>query len=374
MPAEPRRKSIKPQLASVCALTLLLASVLASASAAGSTKVARATRAEIRPGAHASHQTSRAGIAGSASVHEPQALIGGNSKADCVYSADDISMLQTFERVVDRDFNCVLVYNNASPSWAGWEDPWFVTDRNAKYEWANWATAPGTSRQLIITNNLFPGELDNSDWLDAGASGAYEDHARALARNLVAAGLGNSVIRLADEANASSEPDALGTTEHSLKLWVAFWRRTALAMRSVPGAHFLFDWCINAYWRPIPLSGWYPGNDVVNIIGIDAYDGGVPVGQSRWSRLYNQADGIREVLRFAAAHGKPVSFPEWGLTPRGPATLGGGGDPAYIDDIAGIVRDNRVAYQSYFYNHESANLLTSSPSALAAYIQNFGGG
>jgi hypothetical protein len=381
MPAEPRRKSIKPYLAPLCALTLLLASALASAPAAGSTRTTHRSPADIRARAHGAQHGERrtklasvAPVAGSLSSHEAQTLIGGNSKADCVYSADDISTLQTFERMVDRDFNCVLVYNNASPSWAGWEDPWFLTDRNPKYEWAKWATAPGTSRQLIVTNNLFPGEVDGSDWLHAGASGAYEDHARALARNLVAAGLGNSVIRLADEANASSEADALGTTEQSLKLWVAFWRRTALAMRSVPGAHFQFDWCINAYWRPIPLSSWYPGNDVVNIIGIDAYDGGVPVGQSRWSRLYDQADGIREVLRFAAAHGKPISFPEWGLTPRGPATLGGGGDPAYIDDIAGVVRNNPVAYQSYFYNHESANLLASSPSALTSYIQDFGGG
>jgi hypothetical protein len=362
MSAQLRHRSIKPYLASACALTWLLVSAVVSAPAGGSTGTAHRSHAGL------------ARVAGYSSLREPHTLIDGNSKTDCVYAADDISTLQRFERIVSRDFNCVLVYNNSSPSWAGWEDPWFLTDRDPRYEWAKWATAPGTSRQLIITNNLFPGELDGSDWLEAGASGAYEDHARSLARNLVAAGLGDAVIRLADEANATAEPDALGTTKRSLKLWVAFWRRTALAMRSVPGAHFQFDWCVNAYWRPIPLNTWYPGNDVVNIIGIDAYDGGVPVGQSRWTRLYNQADGIREVLRFAAAHGKPVSIPEWGLLRPGPATLGGGADPAYIDDIAGVVRNNPVAYQSYFYNHESANLLTSSPAALTAYIQDFAGG
>jgi hypothetical protein len=360
MPAQPRRNPISAHLAPVCALAVLLTPVVASAPAGGS-------GGGPRP-AHATASPSRAAVA-EGSRHP----IGRDSKTDCVYAADDIRALETFERKVKRDYNCALVYNNASPTWAGWEDPWFVTDRDPRFEWARWATEPGTSRQLIITNNLFPGQLDHADWLAAGASGAYEEHARTLARNLVAAGLGDSVIRLADEANATSEPDAIRTDRASQKLWVEFWRRTALAMRSVPGADFTFDWCINAYWRPIALDQWYPGNDVVNIIGIDAYDGGVPVGQNRWSRLYDQTDGIHDVLRFAAAHGKPVSFPEWGLLPRGPAMLGGGGDAEYIHDIATVVKDNPVAYQSYFYNHESANLLARSPAALTAYIQDFAG-
>jgi hypothetical protein len=144
-------------------------------------------------------------------------------------------------------------------------------------------------------------------------------------------------------------------------------------LRSVAGAHFLLDWCVNAYWRPIPLNEWYPGDDVVDIVGIDAYDAGVPVGMNRWNRIYTQPDGIRDVLQFAAAHGKPLSIPEWGLWPSGANTLGGDDDPAYVDGIAGIVRTNRVAYQSYFYNLTSRSLLGASPLSLAAYRRHFGG-
>jgi hypothetical protein len=233
---------------------------------------------------------------------------------------------------------------------------------------------PGTRRQLIITQNLFPSSLEGLDWLRAGAAGVFVGYARALARNLVAAGLGGSVIRLADEANDSGSPDAVGSTDPQLALWRQFWRRTAIAMRSVPGAHFLFDWCINAYWRPIPLSKWYPGDDVVNIIGIDAYDSGVPPGQDRWHRIYYQPDGIHDVLQFARAHDKPVSLPEWGLAPPGQGNLGGGDDPAYVDGIAAVVRNNRVAYQAYFYHLASGSLLDSSPLSLAAYRRHFGGG
>jgi beta-mannanase len=197
-------------------------------------------------------------------------------------------------------------------------------------------------------------------------------YARRLARRLVAAGLGNSVIRLAHEANDSGAPYWIGSTPHQWQLWRAFWRKTVIAMRSVSGAHFLFDWCINAYWQPIPLSEWYPGDDVVDIIGIDAYDAGVPLGQDRWTRIYTQRDGIRDVLNFAKAHGKPVSLPEWGLAQPNAKSLGGGDDPAYINGIAAVVRDSPVAYQSYFYNHDSAQLLNSSPRSLAAYRRHFG--
>jgi beta-mannanase len=180
------------------------------------------------------------------------------------------------------------------------------------------------------------------------------------------------VIRLAHEANDPGRPYSIGTTNEELDLWRQFWRRTVIAMRSVPGAHFLFDWCINAYWRPIPLTEWYPGDDVVNIIGIDAYDSGVPVGENRWHRIYTQRDGIRDVLQFAKDHGKPVSIPEWGLAPADTDTLGGGDDPAYVNGIASVVRNNPVAYQSYFYNGHSAIVLDQSPLSLAAYRRHFG--
>jgi len=62
-------------------------------------------------------------------------------------------------------------------------------------------------------------------------------------------------------------------------------------MRAVPGAHFKFDWTVNPAIANIPLSNWYPGDDVVDIIGVDAYDAGVPASvpfSGRWNYLYNE--------------------------------------------------------------------------------------
>jgi hypothetical protein len=302
------------------------------------------------------------------------ALIHGNSKTDCIYTANSINLLHSFQRMVHKRFACVLVFNNASPDWAGWKRPWFLREQgNPNANWEGWATARGTDRQLIITQGMFPSNVNGTNWLQAGASGAYAKYARALARNLVAAGLGNAVIRLGHESNDSGSPWFIGTTPQSWRLWDRFWRHTVLAMRSVRGAHFLFDWCINAYWEPIPLAKWYPGNDVVDIIGIDAYDAGVPAGAGRWSAIYTRPNGINDLLKFAASHGKPVSIPEWGLwTPGSGGSVGGGDDPAYVNGIAGVVRSNPVAYQSYFYHLAPEALLASSPLSLTAYRQSFG--
>jgi hypothetical protein len=294
-------------------------------------------------------------------------------KAPCLYASNSVRVLQTFERMVGRTFSCALVFNNAAPDWAGWESPWFLKESDPAYNWRLWARAPRVHRQLIITQNLFPSALNHTDWLHAGAAGLYAQHARALARNLISAGLGNSVIRLAHEANDTSAPYSLGSTRQDFTLWRRFWRNTVIAMRSIRGAHFLFDWCVNAYWRPIPLSQWYPGNDVVDIIGIDAYDAGVPVGQDRWTRLYTQPDGIGSVLQFARARGKPVSLPEWGLWwPN--SQLGGGDDPNYVNHVAEVTRDNRIAYQSYFYSGGSRQVLDTAPLSLSAYRRHFGAG
>jgi hypothetical protein len=274
--------------------------------------------------------------------------------------------------MVQRSIDCALVFANGQPDWSYWERPWYVGGGpGANYDWGKWATAPGTKRQLIITQNLIPISAQSEDWRHLGAAGAYVHHARVLARNLVAAGLGNSIIRLSHEANGDWYPDSIGNTDAQYGLWAQFWRETVLAMRSVPGADFRFDWCINGRYRPIALDKWYPGDDVVDIIGIDAYDGGVPSGQRRWATIYDRPLGIHDVERFAAAHRKPLSIPEWGVAPIG-FQLSGGDDAAYVDGIASVVRNNNVAYQSYFSNHQWATQLATGPTSLAAYVRHFG--
>ena len=305
--------------------------------------------------------------AGGASSHA-----AGDTKRACVYSAHSIGVLHSFDRLVHRDFNCALVFNNAAPHWWDWETPWFARHIKPDTDWAKWATQPGTNRQLIISQSLFPDSLNHRNWRQAGARGRYMGHARALARYLVSQGLGSSVIRLSHEANGTWGPDNIGTTRRQFRLWVRFWRNTVIAMRSVRGANFKFDWCINAAVRAIPLKDFYPGDDVVDIIGVDAYDSGVKGTGDRWSTIFNRPDGVKDVIAFARAHHKPMSIPEWGVAPTWKAESGGD-DAEYVNGIAGVVRDNPVAYQSYFFNHQWASQLVHGARSLAAYKRHFGG-
>jgi Glycosyl hydrolase family 26 len=150
-------------------------------------------------------------------------------------------------------------------------------------------------------------------------------------------------------------------------------------MNSVPGANFVFDWTVNQYWQPIALDEWYPGDSVVDIIGIDAYDSGVygPAlsPQQRWDKLYNEPDGLAAVASFAEQHGKPLSIPEWGLVPTGSAG-GANDDPTYMRGLATFIDTHNVEYESYFYQPALPGLvyLPQAPGSLKVYIDDFNKG
>ena len=304
-----------------------------------------------------------------------RAPVPTDTKTACIYSHHSITALQQFGRLVGRDFTCALVYNNASPDWQGWESPWFTHQTMADSNWAAWATAvPG--RRLVVSQAMRPGQAP-SDWVYEGAAGAFDNHALALARNLVRAGLGSSIIRLGFEANGTGTVDSLGSTQKDWAKWRTYWARIASVMRSVPGERFEFDWTVNAGYRPIPLSAYYPGNSVVDVIGIDAYDSSpahraYPSPDARWAALSSEPSGVNELAAFAKAHTKPLSLPEWGVVQTG-TSWGAGDDPRYVDGIAEIVRTNPVRYQSYFLNTTGNTILISNaPQSLERYRFHFG--
>ena len=297
-------------------------------------------------------------------------------KQGCVYSYHRVDQLGTFGAAVGHDFNCALVYNNASPDWANWEKPWFTIHGDPNFNWAHGKIAvPG--RRLIITQALIPSGMEG-DWRARGAAGEYKGHARTLATNLVAAGLGDSIIRLAPEANGTWMVDGLGNDPAEYAHWKSFWAKTVWAMRSVPGANFRFDWTINASYRAIPFGQYYPGNDVVDIVGADVYDfwagpAAAPASPSaRWTAQYNEDGGLGDLIKWGKVHGKPLSIPEWGLSAVG--HKGGVGDnPYFVNAIAAVVRENATAYQSYFESPTVVGrLLTDAPRSVAAYRQQFG--
>ena len=301
----------------------------------------------------------------------PSGLIqAGDSKTTCI-SDDPGAQLAQDLVYTGINYNCVETFTDADPTWADWVSPW-ITSPNEPY--VAWVAADPTGHQVIDTQNLIPdSEESDPNWTAECAAGDFNTYATQFATNMVAGGLGYSVIRLGHEMNGTWYNDDLGTTVAEWQQWGQCFAQEVTAMRAAPGANFLFDWNVNANYRNIPLADFYPGNAYVDIIGVDAYDDtgvSIPaVGQpGRFQALASEAEGLYAVEAFAAAQGKPLSIPEWGTVSTQ------GDDPAYVTAMANFINSNDVAYQSWFNAGDSIYQLNpaQAPLSLAAYVAAFG--
>jgi beta-mannanase len=227
---------------------------------------------------------------------------------------------------------------------------------------------------MVLGISLIPATLsdpgDPLGWEQSCAAGNFNSYASELGANLVAAGLQNSVIRLGWEMNGSWEGDFIGTTTQEQSLWATCFDNEVTALRSASGEHFLIDWNPNSCTAATPYANYYPGNAYVDIMGLDFYDQSCqnPNTAVSFSQLASVPAGLNAFEAFAAAQGKPMSLPEWGLTTVGTD------DSAYIDGVAAAVNSGDFAFQEYFDVVDgSAIMLTSgTPSSVAAYQQQFG--
>jgi hypothetical protein len=218
---------------------------------------------------------------------------------------------------------------------------------------------------------------DKSGTLQRGVAGEYDDIFREVATALVDNGHADAIVRIGWEFNGGWMPWRAAADP---KAYIAYYRRIVGIMRAVEGQKFKFEWCPNVGKHEIAPDQAYPGDDVVDVIGLDIYneiwsptlrDPGV---RFRW--FLNQPYGLRWHQNFAKARGKPISFPEWG---SGPNSNGHGApdDPVFITSMAQWFARTRPLYQSYFeyrapnYDYTLAGN-TKSPNAAKAYKRAFG--
>ena len=243
-------------------------------------------------------------------------------------------------------------------------------------EWRDWKKVDPTNRRLILSVPLLPGGWDRSGAkngaqagqpvsLEAGAKGDYNAHFEALARNLVDYGLGDSVLRLGWEFNggwytfrASDNPQA----------WAGYWRQIVTTMRGVKGAEKLqFCWNPALGWQQFPAEQAYPGDEYVDIVGLDVYDESwgqdtypLPDGASAdeiekrrdkaWNEvIYGGNMGLKWWSDFARAHGKLFALPEWSISKREDGH-GGLDNPVFIERMHDFIDDpaNNVYFSCHF--------------------------
>lgn len=225
-------------------------------------------------------------------------------------------------------------------------DDWSQIE-NPSWAIAAWATDKAVQPDLSV--QMWPWTGGS---LAEGATGAYNAHYVALAKNLVAGGLSSARLRINWEFNGSWYRWSVSTPADAAN-FAASWRQVVTAMRSVPGQNFSFD------WDPYPASGGldpalsYPGDAYVSDIGLDVYDfnaaAQAETATQRWNDIVNKGYGLAWQASFANAHHKPIAFPEWGLVscPSVP-TLCGGDDPTFIQNMYTWFGTHNTAFENYY--------------------------
>ncbi|MGV4981891.1 glycoside hydrolase family 26 protein [Streptomyces sp. NRAIS4] len=178
-------------------------------------------------------------------------------------------------------------------------------------KWAEWRRAEADRLFVLNVPLQERNEAKLSDdevrsLLRRAAAGEFDKHFLALANRLVALGVPDTILVLGWEMNGITYTHRCAPDPVS---WKAYWRRIVSVMRSVPGQRFRFDFAPNRGVDNIPWTECYPGDDVVDIIGMDSYD--QPRGES-FDEEISEPYGLQDQVDFARAHGKEISYPEWG--------------------------------------------------------------
>ncbi|MFD7839948.1 glycosyl hydrolase [Streptomyces sp. NPDC059761] len=216
--------------------------------------------------------------------------------------------------------------------WARIENPDFLE------AWAQWRQAKPD--RLFVLN--VPMQQHNEDHVPdrevarlirAGAEGEFDHHFERLAHRLVELGVPDTVIVLGWEMNGATythrcAPDPEG--------WKEYWNRIVNTMRSVPGQEFKFDFAPNRGSDAIGWTKCYPGDDVVDIVGMDSYD---QAPGRTFDEMVSQPYGLQQHVDFARAHGKEISYPEWGLFRHGD-------NPVYVQRMLKWIEQHKPLYHT----------------------------
>ena len=205
--------------------------------------------------------------------------------------------------------------------------------------------------------------------LKDAAAGAYDAYylkaAQTLAATLATDPDGKITVRIGEEFNGNWMPWAAASSPED---FAATFRRIVDIYRSV-SPNFQFEWNVNHSFGGMDPALAYPGDDYVDIIGMDFYYdkrwfSADP--EIAWSQMVNARYGLQWHQDFAAAHGKPTAYSEWGVD-----TDNGG---VFVAHAAEWFEQHNVLYQIY-WNSRSAfdgRLDDETTSTADGFLSSFG--
>lgn len=249
----------------------------------------------------------------------------------------------------------------------------------------------------VVTIGMVPEDLDNAQKmcgdvkcnvsnLNRGLNGEWDAYYLALAQDIVEEGLNTKypdgrpkiILRLGHEHNGTWYGwSSVGAQDK----YAALWRRAYNIMKPVIGPNVLWEWNLSAGPGLGAAASAYPGNEYVDIIGIDFYDRGYndperftcpytscppfPLPshtrdqeEVAWGRVQSKMDAI---FAFAVTKGKMVGLSEWGASAKKATNdlwVAGGNSPYFMQQTynwinartaSGSVASNRrIGYAIYF--------------------------
>ncbi len=208
----------------------------------------------------------------------------------------------------------------------------------AKYDWvpAYWQRK-NPARELIWSIAL----TMKGTTLKEVAGGAHDADFEMAAKSIAASQPG-SVVRIGWEMNGDWFPWAAGGVEAD---YIAAYRRVVSIFRKA-STRFTFAWCPNAGRLNSSPETAYPGDDVVDTIGVDIYaapsDAAPP---EAWKRRFEGPFGLRWLEDFAARHSKPMHIGEWGVGLRDAPD-----NPYFVEKMSEWLRRHAgaIAFHVYF--------------------------
>ncbi|WP_312717580.1 glycosyl hydrolase [Mobilicoccus sp.] len=241
-------------------------------------------------------------------------------------------------------------------TWKDLLDSWWLTDNTIP---------PGYRGTLNVALPLFP--EDGS--MERAASGADDAKWEQMGR-LIASKYPTAYVRPGWEMNIENWPWRV--TEDNVEQYKTAFRHASTALKKGgPQLRIVFNPNEGKGNSLADATKAYPGDDVVDIIGIDAYDWSPPYDDERaWHKHRTQPGGWDFWGDFARSRGKMFAVPEWGVIAGSPDS--GGDNPEFINRVMGWMNENAdiMAFDTYFDEREDycRCSLVQNPQARQAYL------
>ena len=258
-----------------------------------------------------------------------------------------------FERWLGRKVGGILGYTGG----ASWDDfdgsvPWAID------LWSR------IDRPVLWSVPLIP----KGATLEAAARGDYDDHYRRAAAHLAAFRPKDRTLYLRTgwEFNGDWMP---WSAHGQARAFAGAFRQFARAFRAA-SRRFFIEWNVNVGDVGMNPEEAYPGDDVIDLVGMDFYwqtkwDPHDP--EEAWRNALNRRYGLSWHQSFAKAHGKPTAYSEWGIESDNAAP--------YLARVKGWFDAHPVLYQTYWNSNSAYPGQLSDgqyPVSGAAYRKLFG--